>query len=253
MSYLLLHRMADLFDSAPPKKPYWDKKTYDSLEEQTEALSKSSTLYVGNLSFYTSESQIYELFSTVGTVVRVIMGLDRFKKTPCGFCFVQFKTHDQALACKHFLATTKLDDRLVRCELDGGFKEGRQFGRGSSGGQVRDDRRGVTDYDEGRGGYGKGTDYTGMSNGGAERPFRRSRGAIRNQRHRDDDDDSHGRGGHRDNDDEEEGVGGDREGEEEEETNPRFRKRKSSMDDDEDALGGAMTKDGDDADAMDEN
>ena len=34
-----------------------------------------------------------------------------------------------------------------------GFQEGRQFGRGKSGGQVRDEYR--TDYDVGRGGYGK--------------------------------------------------------------------------------------------------
>jgi len=40
------------------------------------------------VSFYTTEAQIYELFSTVGHVNRVIMGLDRNKKSPCGFCFV---------------------------------------------------------------------------------------------------------------------------------------------------------------------
>ena len=34
-----------------------------------------------------------------------------------------------------------------------GFEEGRQFGRGSSGGQVRDEYR--VDFDVGRGGYGK--------------------------------------------------------------------------------------------------
>ena len=33
------------------------------------------------------------------------------------------------------------------------FSEGRQYGRGKTGGQVRDEYR--TDYDPGRGGYGK--------------------------------------------------------------------------------------------------
>ena len=61
-----------------------------SKEEYDEKLSASTTLYVGNLSFYTSEEQIYELFSMCGDVKRVIMGLDRFKKTPCGFCFVEY-------------------------------------------------------------------------------------------------------------------------------------------------------------------
>jgi hypothetical protein len=30
-----------------------------------------------------------------------------------------------------------LDDRIVRTDWDAGFKEGRQYGRGKSGGQVR--------------------------------------------------------------------------------------------------------------------
>lgn len=47
---------------------------------------------------------------------------------------------------------TKLDERVIRCDLDPGFKEGRQFGRGRSGGQVRDEYR--TEYDVGRGGWG---------------------------------------------------------------------------------------------------
>ena len=46
----------------------------------------------------------------------------------------------------------RLDDRIVRTDWDAGFVEGRQYGRGKSGGQVRDEYR--TDYDAGRGGYG---------------------------------------------------------------------------------------------------
>lgn len=47
---------------------------------------------------------------------------------------------------------TKLDERVIRCDLDPGFKEGRQYGRGKSGGQVRDEYR--MEYDAGRGGWG---------------------------------------------------------------------------------------------------
>jgi nuclear cap-binding protein subunit 2 len=72
------------------QRKYWDRKTYSSFEEQQRAIAASSTLYIGNLSFFTSEVQIYELFSRVGNVKRVVMGLDRFKKTPCGFCFVEY-------------------------------------------------------------------------------------------------------------------------------------------------------------------
>ena len=48
---------------------------------------------------------------------------------------------------------TKLDERVIRTDLDPGFIEGRQYGRGKSGGQVRDEYR--EEYDEGRGGLGR--------------------------------------------------------------------------------------------------
>jgi nuclear cap-binding protein subunit 2 len=38
---------------------------------------------VGNLSFFTTEEQIHELFSRAGDVKRIIMGLDKATKTPC--------------------------------------------------------------------------------------------------------------------------------------------------------------------------
>jgi nuclear cap-binding protein subunit 2 len=100
-------------------------------------MAKSCTLYCGNLSFYTTEEQIYELFSKSGEIKRIIMGLDRFKKTPCGFCFVEFYRRQDALDCMKCIGGTKLDDRIIQTDLDSGYKEGRQFGRGSSGGQVR--------------------------------------------------------------------------------------------------------------------
>jgi hypothetical protein len=36
-----------------------------------------------------------------------------------------------------YISGTKLDERIIRCDLDLGYREGRQFGRGKSGGQVR--------------------------------------------------------------------------------------------------------------------
>lgn len=57
-------------------------------------------------------------------------------RTPCGFCFVEFYTHAEALAALRYVSGTKLDERIIRCDLDLGYSEGRQFGRGKSGGQV---------------------------------------------------------------------------------------------------------------------
>jgi nuclear cap-binding protein subunit 2 len=122
-------------------------------EPEEDPLRDATTLYVGNLSFYTTEEQIHELFSKCGEIKRLVMGLDRNEKTPCGFCFVEYYTHQDALDCMKYIGGTKLDERIIRTDLDPGFQEGRQYGRGKSGGQVRDEYR--EEYDPGRGGYGK--------------------------------------------------------------------------------------------------
>ena len=90
------------------------------------------------MSFYTTEEQIYELFSMAGEIKRVVMGLDRFKKTPCGFCFVEYFTRADAANAQNFVNGTKLDSRIIRTDWDIGFIEGRQYGRGKGGGQVYD-------------------------------------------------------------------------------------------------------------------
>jgi hypothetical protein len=58
---------------------------------------------------------------------------------------------------------TVLDERIIKVEVDKGFYEGRQYGRGESGGQIRDDMRSI--FDEGRGGYGMGA-AAGATEGG---------------------------------------------------------------------------------------
>lgn len=146
-------KMARLFLDREPLTQYKDRLFKGSMEEYLERLRTSATLYVGNVSFYTSEEQIWDLFSRAGPVKAIVMGLDKNLKTPCGFCFVEYHNRPDAERAVKYLNGTKLDDREVRMDFDWGFQEGRQFGRGKSGGQVRDEYR--TTYDEGRGGYGK--------------------------------------------------------------------------------------------------
>ena len=92
------------------------------------------------------------MFSKAGDVKRIVMGLDKQKMTPCGFCFVVYYTRADTEDCVKYLNGTVLDARPIRADFDWGFQDGRQFGRGRSGGQVRDEYR--MDYDAGRGGYG---------------------------------------------------------------------------------------------------
>lgn len=115
--------------------------------------AESSTVYVGNLSFYTTEEQIYELFSKCGRIKRIIMGLNQKTQTPCGFCFVEFYTHQEAIHSIRYLKYTLLEGREISLDMDPGFEEGREYGRGISGGQVQDEFR--TNYDAERGGYGR--------------------------------------------------------------------------------------------------
>ena len=134
--------MAELYHKdETPQRVYWDRRYYMSFEDQLEALKGATTLYVGNLSFYTTEMQIHETFSRIGPIKRIIMGLNRETKAPCGFCFVEYYTYEHACACLKYISGTTCDGQIIRCELDGGFKQGRQFGRGKSGGQIRDDRK----------------------------------------------------------------------------------------------------------------
>lgn len=132
-----------------PQLICWDRKYYNNFQDQLKALKYSRTVYVGNLSFFTTEAQILETFSVVGPVKRVIMGLNNITKTPCGFCFVEYYNQEHMKAALKYVSGTICDDRVIRCDADGGFKPGRQYGRGRSGGQIRDERRDNVDPSRG--------------------------------------------------------------------------------------------------------
>eukprot|EP00352_Strombidinopsis_acuminata_P001599 CAMPEP_0176381726 /NCGR_PEP_ID=MMETSP0126-20121128/32107_1 /TAXON_ID=141414 ORGANISM="Strombidinopsis acuminatum, Strain SPMC142" /NCGR_SAMPLE_ID=MMETSP0126 /ASSEMBLY_ACC=CAM_ASM_000229 /LENGTH=158 /DNA_ID=CAMNT_0017745713 /DNA_START=243 /DNA_END=720 /DNA_ORIENTATION=+ len=62
--------------------------------------------------------------------------------TPCGFCFVEYATREEAQLAVDILNKAYIDGKQVRIDWDYGYEHGRQFGRGSStGGQVRDEMR----------------------------------------------------------------------------------------------------------------
>ena len=71
--------------------------------------------------------------------MRIIMGLNKRTKRPCGFCFVEYETRDAAELALDCFNAGKVDQRQIRIDWDFGFIWGRQYGRGRSGGQVRDE------------------------------------------------------------------------------------------------------------------
>ncbi|KAF9590138.1 hypothetical protein IFM89_031742 [Coptis chinensis] len=128
--------MASLFKDPNKLSAYRDRRFPGSQEDFENALQTSTTVYLGNMSFYTTEEQVYELFSRAGEIKKIIMGLDKNTKTPCGFCFVLYYSRDDAEDSVKYVSGTILDDRPIRVDFDWGFQEGRQWGRGRSGGQI---------------------------------------------------------------------------------------------------------------------
>ncbi|XP_053747259.1 nuclear cap-binding protein subunit 2-like [Panthera pardus] len=135
---------------------YRDQQFGGNNDEQEKLPKESFTLYVGNLSFYTTEEQIYELFSRCGDVKNMFMGLDKIKKMACGFCFVEYHNRFEAENAMWCLNGTRLDDRIIHTDWDLGFRQGRQYGRPRRGGQVRDEFH--EDFNAGRGGFREACD-----------------------------------------------------------------------------------------------
>ena len=129
------------------KSEYYDKHSRLSREEYFERLKTSTTLYIGNLSFFTLESQLLDIFSQCGEVVNLVMGLNKQTKTSCGFCFVEYARREEAALAVDLLNKAMIDGRTIRVDWDYGFEPQRQFGRGKQGGQVRDEMRNERDDD----------------------------------------------------------------------------------------------------------
>eukprot|EP01061_Rhynchopus_euleeides_P015583 TRINITY_DN2654_c0_g1_i1.p1 TRINITY_DN2654_c0_g1~~TRINITY_DN2654_c0_g1_i1.p1 ORF type:complete len:234 (+),score=57.95 TRINITY_DN2654_c0_g1_i1:54-704(+) len=155
--------MAHLFKDLSTDSAYIDRRPMLAMSELERAqyeekyrsnLRKSTTVYVGNLPFNAEEDLLYSLFASVGAVKDIVMGLDRVKKSPCGFCFIEFARREGAEDAVRFLNGRKICGRSIRVDWDLGEarKENRYWGRGASGGQVRDEYR--QDFDPGRGGLG---------------------------------------------------------------------------------------------------
>jgi RNA recognition motif-containing protein len=106
----------------------------------------SKKLYVGNLSFGVTESQLQELFSPYGTVQTAQLISDRDTGRSKGFGFVEMTTAEEAQAAISGMNGQMVDGRpLTVNEAKPREDRPRGGGGGSRGG-----------YGGGRGGYGGG-------------------------------------------------------------------------------------------------
>jgi cold-inducible RNA-binding protein len=68
-------------------------------------------LYVGNLSFNTTEAQLRDLFAAHGEVTSAALVMDRETGRPRGFGFVEFANPEHAKAAMAALSGTNVDGR----------------------------------------------------------------------------------------------------------------------------------------------
>jgi cold-inducible RNA-binding protein len=102
----------------------------------------SAKLYVGNLSYDTTESSLETLFAAHGEVASVALIMDRDTGRPKGFGFVEMGSPEEAEAAKTALNGTQLEGRTIKVDSAKEQAPRRSGGGGYGGG--------------GGGGYGGG-------------------------------------------------------------------------------------------------
>lgn len=116
-------------------------------------------LYVGNLSFKTTEQALEELFATVGSVTDTHLVLDRMTQRPRGFGFVTMSTAEEGQKAIEALNGKTFDGRPISVS-EARPKEDRpprrDFGGGGGGGGGGYRDRGGDRGDRGDRGYGGG-------------------------------------------------------------------------------------------------
>src|SRR5713226_6102846 len=73
----------------------------------------STKLFVGNLSFNTTENQLQDLFAAHGPVTEVDMIMDKFSGKPRGFAFITMETKEGADAAIQALHGKDMDGRAL--------------------------------------------------------------------------------------------------------------------------------------------
>src|SRR5258706_10363754 len=113
----------------------------------------STKLFVGNLSFNTTQEQLQDLFAAHGNVVEVDVIMDKFSGRPRGFGFVTMETKEAADAAVQALNGKEIDGRALTVNEARPREERPRGGGGGYGGGAR---RGGGRGGGGRGGRRKG-------------------------------------------------------------------------------------------------
>ncbi len=126
----------------------------------------NSKLYVGNMSFKTSEDELRSAFGQFGSVTDVYVAMDKMTGRPRGFAFVTMGTPEEAKLAAEKMNGADLGGRALTVNEARPKEEGagRSFGGGGGGGG-----RGFGGGGGGRGGFGGGERRGGF--GGGDRRY----------------------------------------------------------------------------------
>ena len=102
----------------------------------------TTKLYVGNLSYETTEEELQELFAQAGSVASVALPTDRETGRPRGFGFVEMSSEEEARKAITMFNGQTLRDRQLkvnesRPREEGGGRSGGGFRSGGGGGRQR--------------------------------------------------------------------------------------------------------------------
>lgn len=87
--------------------------TLNAETKPTKPSSMNSKLYVGNLSFKTTEADLRDTFGQFGTVTDVYVASDRMTGRPRGFAFVTFSTDTESQLAAEKMNGADLDGRQL--------------------------------------------------------------------------------------------------------------------------------------------
>jgi len=96
----------------------------------------NNRLYVGNLSYGTTEATLRDLFAPAGNIRSINLMMDRMTNTPRGFAFVEMETPAEALKAIQLVNGQEVDGRALKVN-EAKPQEARAGGGGGGGGGER--------------------------------------------------------------------------------------------------------------------
>jgi RNA recognition motif-containing protein len=95
----------------------------------------NNKLFVGNLSFNTTENDLQDMFAAHGSVVEANLMMDRDSGRPRGFGFVTMSTPEEAEAAISALNGKSIDGRALTVNVAKPREDRSGGGRGNGGGR----------------------------------------------------------------------------------------------------------------------